>query len=223
MICCLVLTIPGYTSLSRARWLGAMVRLPLLVSSVHFKMASKRLEKSICALSRLSEVSLTLLWNGSTVRLIDDGPLSSFQGRSSSAFSFRAFLLQAVDGVVSLALCPQVVSQASQHFRSCEKQATCEGCFARQSICSVVSLYSDMLRAIHPQEFSKVDVDYWHIDTLLMPTWNWGLNGWVCDQGGGFEIWQNTSEVRLCVKSCRARSSGTVLELEGSACPVGLI
>ena len=32
----------------------------------------------------------------------------------------------------SLALCPQVVSQAPQHFGSSEKQATCEGCFARQ-------------------------------------------------------------------------------------------
>ena len=80
------------------------------------------------------------LWNGSSVRLIDDGPLSSFQGRSSSASSFHASLLQAID-VVSLALCPQVVSQASQHFRSSEKEATCEGCFARQSVCSVVSLW----------------------------------------------------------------------------------
>ena len=81
------------------------------------------------------------LWNGPNVRLIDDGPLSSFQGRSSSASSFRASLLQAIDGVMSLTLCPQVVSQAPQHFRSSKKQATCEGCFARQSICSVISLH----------------------------------------------------------------------------------
>ena len=47
-------------------------------------------------------------------------------------------------GLMSLALCPQVVSQASQHFRSSKKQATCEGCFARQSVCSVVSLHSGM-------------------------------------------------------------------------------
>ena len=45
---------------------------------------------------------------------------------------------------MSLALCPQVVSQASQHFRSSKNQATCEGCFACQSICSVMSLHSDM-------------------------------------------------------------------------------
>ena len=40
----------------------------------------------------------------------------------------HAFLL--LDDVVSLALCPQVVSQAPQHFRSSEKQDTWEGCFA---------------------------------------------------------------------------------------------
>ena len=70
------------------------------------------------------------LGNGSNVRLIDDGPFSSSQGRSSSASFFHASLLQAIDSVMSLALCPQVVSQASQHFRSSEKQAACVGCFA---------------------------------------------------------------------------------------------
>ena len=38
-------------------------------------------------------------------------------------------LLQAIRGVVSLALCPQVVSQAPQHFRSIETQAAYDGCF----------------------------------------------------------------------------------------------
>ena len=79
--------------------------------------------------------------------------------RSSSASSFNASLLQAINGVMSLALYPQVVSQVSQHFRSSEKQATCEGFFARQSICSVVSLRSGMSNAVHLQEFSKVEVD----------------------------------------------------------------
>ena len=56
--------------------------------------------------------------------------------------SVLCILLQAIDGVMSLALCPQVVSGAPQHFRSSEKQTTCEGCFASQSICSVVFLHS---------------------------------------------------------------------------------
>ena len=33
-------------------------------------------------------------------------------------------------------------SEVPQHFRSFEKQATCDGCFALQSICSVISLHS---------------------------------------------------------------------------------
>ena len=69
-------------------------------------------------------------------------------------------LLQAIDGVMSLALCPQVMSQAPQYFRSSEKQAACEGCFVRQCISSVISLHAGMCRAVHPQEFSKVDIDH---------------------------------------------------------------
>ena len=88
-----------------------------------------RSEKPICAPPRLSEVSPT-------------SPFSSIQGRSSSASSFHGSLLQAIGGVMSLALCPQVVSQALQRFGSSKKQTTCEGCFARQSICSVISRYS---------------------------------------------------------------------------------
>ena len=41
---------------------------------------------------------------------------------------------------MSLALCPQTVSQAPQHIRSSETQATCDSYFPRQSICSVVSV-----------------------------------------------------------------------------------
>ena len=90
-----------------------------------------------------------------------DGPLSSFQGRSSSASSFHASL-QVIDGVMSLALCPLAVSQAPQHFRSSNMQVTYEGYFAHQSICSVISLHSGMSKAAHPQEFFKVDVNHWH-------------------------------------------------------------
>ena len=57
------------------------------------------------------------LWNGSSVWLINDAPLSSFQGRLSRASSFHTSLLQAISCVTSLALCLQVVSQASQHLR----------------------------------------------------------------------------------------------------------
>ena len=59
---------------------------------------------------------------------------------------YASLLLQAIDGMMSLGLCSQLVSQAPlkhsqapEHFRSTETQATCDGCCARQSICSVVS------------------------------------------------------------------------------------
>ena len=51
-------------------------------------------------------------------------------------------------GVVFMALCPQVVSQSPQHFRASEIQATFDGFFARQSVCSVISLHSGMSRAV---------------------------------------------------------------------------
>ena len=46
------------------------------------------------------------------VSVMDDGPFSSFQGTSSSASSFYPTFVQAIDGLMSLALRPQVVSQA---------------------------------------------------------------------------------------------------------------
>ena len=60
--------------------------------------------------------------------------------------------------MMSLALCPQVVSQAPQHFRSSVTRVNCVGRFARQSICWVVSLDSGMSRTVHRHEFSKVAV-----------------------------------------------------------------
>ena len=48
------------------------------------------------------------IWSGSNARPIDDGPLSSFQRRSSSGSSFHTSLLQAIDGVMSLALYQQL-------------------------------------------------------------------------------------------------------------------
>ena len=66
---------------------------------------------------RLFIASLLMLSN---VCLIDYGLFLFFQGWSSSASFFCSFLpvslLQAIDGVIIQALCPQEVSQAPQHF-----------------------------------------------------------------------------------------------------------
>ena len=75
------------------------------------------------------------LWNSSAnvhpselrMALSSRSPLVEENG-SSSVSSFHASLLQVISGVMSLVLCPQVVSQAPQHFRSCETQAACDGC-----------------------------------------------------------------------------------------------
>ena len=57
-------------------------------------------------------------WNASNVRLIDDGAVSSFSRKIVWRFLFPCLSPQAISELMSLALCPQVVSQASQHFRS---------------------------------------------------------------------------------------------------------
>ena len=42
-----------------------------------------------------------------------------------------------------------------QSFQTTPEQATCEGCFAHQSICSVVSIHFGMFRVVHPQSFLR--------------------------------------------------------------------
>ena len=106
------------------------------------------------------------LWNDSNVRLVDDGLLSSFQGRSSSASSFHASLLQAISGVTSLALFQHVESQAPQHFLSCEMDVTFDVGFPTGLSAPSFPSTFDVSRAELPQTFSKVDTKHWH-----MPVW----------------------------------------------------
>ena len=66
----------------------------------------------------------------------------------------------AIDGMISLALYPQVVSQAPHYFRSSEFQAPRDGCISQQSVCSVISLNSAMMSRItaHPQQSWKMAI-----------------------------------------------------------------
>ena len=123
-------------------------------SSVQFKVISMHSEKPICAPPRLSEI-VPMSPVPMFVRLSVPALSRPFKGRSSSDSSFHASLLQAIDGVMSLALCPRVVSQAPQHFSSSEKQAACEGCFAPQPLppfegrsSSASSFHASLLQAI---------------------------------------------------------------------------
>ena len=61
----------------------------LQFGSFQFKMVSIRSEKAICAPPRLSEVPPRLPLKRFQCSSNDDGPLSSFQGRSSGASSFH--------------------------------------------------------------------------------------------------------------------------------------
>ena len=69
------------------------------------------------------------------------------------------------------------MSQASQHFRSSEKQAACEGCFARQSICSVTGgKKKDQTKTKQKTEFKngmavrweESGVSYWTVQAGLL-------------------------------------------------------
>ena len=68
-------------------------------TSVHFKLVS------VCSTPSLRSFPSVAFETVPMFILTDDGPLLSFQGTLYSASSFHASLLQAVDGVMSLALC----------------------------------------------------------------------------------------------------------------------
>ena len=123
-------------------------------SSVQFEMVSVRSGKLICTPPSLSGVPQCCLWNSSNVGPIDDG---------LSASSFYASLFQAIDGVMPLALCPQVVSHAPLHFRSSKAQATCHGCFPASLSALSFPLDSSMSRTAHLPDSSKVVVEHWHM------------------------------------------------------------
>ena len=94
-------------------------------------------------------------------------------------------LLQAIDGVMSWDLCPRVVSQAPQHFRSSVTQAICDGCFTRQ-----VFLPSHLLWLRNAQDSNAstkkvmgLRKSIWNIVTCqsgLPPHFNSSLNLWEC-------------------------------------------
>ena len=69
-----------------------------------------------------------------TVRLSDVGPFLTFQRRSSSTSSFHA--IEAIDGVMSLALRLRLVSQAPKHSRSSEMQTICG--VALNIVCNII-------------------------------------------------------------------------------------
>ena len=86
---------------------------------------------------------------------------------------------------MSLALCPQVVPLAHQQFRSSGTQATCDGCFARQSLYLVISFTQACPGQHTHRSFRK-----WMstIDTvqssLGFPLRFLQQAHWICEDGG---------------------------------------
>ena len=65
-------------------------------------------------------------------------PFSTFHGKSGSASFFYRSLTQPVDGMISLALCLHVLSQAPQHPRpSYNVQSALDGCAGTFSVFSI--------------------------------------------------------------------------------------
>ena len=58
-----------------------------------------------------------------------------------------------VSGVMPLALCLLLGSQGPQHLTSSRAQSTCDGCFACQSICLVISFDSGDSRTVDSHAF----------------------------------------------------------------------
>ena len=126
--------------------------------SVQFKMLSMRSEKPICAPTRVSEVFPNVAFERvpANVRLTDSGPLSSCQGRSSNDSSVHASLLQAIDGVTYLALCPQEClngSSTPSSVRACVRACVYRLC------CYPVSL------------ISRWACTYWYCISVLRSEW----------------------------------------------------
>ena len=143
---CPTLPLKGFQCSSDWRWTMApagqcwLTATPLGLSlgcvTMHWHQREHQgcIKMSLCSSVQFSLLQFRMVFMRSE-KSICSPPL---QGRSSSACSWHAS--QAIGAV---ALCPQVVSQAPQHFKSSEKQATCGGCFACQCICRY-ALHIDM-------------------------------------------------------------------------------
>ena len=133
-----------------------------LICSVQFKIVSICSEKLICPPPHpptpiSQNFPWPCLWNSVIVHLIDDGLLRSFQGRSSSASSFNASLLQVIDGVMSLALCLLVVSWASKNISDLLRSKLLE----RVALPAFLSAQSFPLMPACPEQYSHRSFQRW--------------------------------------------------------------
>ena len=121
-------------------------------------MVSLRSVKPICVPPRLSEVSPTLQLNCSNVRLIDDGPFSSFRGTLSSDSSFHASLLQVIDCVMSFGFVSTGSDWSSWNKSELQRRKPLVVVGFPASLSA--RFESSMLRTVHPHDSLQVDVEH---------------------------------------------------------------
>ena len=100
---------------------------------------------------------------------LDVVPFSSLQGRSLSASSFYASLLQAIVGVVFLTFCPQVASRAPQHSDIPRRRSPGDVALPASLSAQSFPLHSGMFRTVYPQEFWKMDVGHCYTPVSAFP------------------------------------------------------
>ena len=127
-----------------------------------------RSEKPICAPPRLSEVSPTL-------------PFKRFQCPSDWQWPSLVLWRKIVLRFLFLRVSPPgdrwcdvlgfVSAGSVSSFSTLQifREASYLWGLLCQPVCSVISIHSGMSRAVHPQGFSRVDVDHWHIPVCLYP------------------------------------------------------
>ena len=122
-------------------------------------MVSMRSEKPIqlCAPPRLSEIPPTL-----PLKLFQYSPDLRWSSlvlsrKIVSRFLFARLSPPGISGVMSLALCPHVMSQASQHFRSSEKRVICEAALSSWMVvapCLTVKPHPEWSLATEPSVYT---------------------------------------------------------------------
>lgn len=119
--------------------------------------------------SSLGNFPIVFLLNIFNVGVIDDGAISSFQGRLFTVSSLYASLLRLIDGVMFLASSLQLVPPKTRRFRLLKTKADCGGWNSRQFICSVVLL--DDVQHVIVKELSSTGVSD-DVEPCHMTTWS---------------------------------------------------
>ena len=139
-------------------------------SSVQFKMVSVRSKKSTCAQPRLSEVSPRLptvpMFVRRTMAICRPFKEDRLALPVSTPFSSRRSMVCECAWLCACRYCLKVLNTLDL-----PRSKPCGACFARQSICLVISLHSGMSRVVHSGgaglHILKLRTVVFHTDSVL--------------------------------------------------------